>query len=167
MNKFERLGKNTKIKKKLYIGKNVTIGENVEIGDWSKIENNVTIENDITIGSNVLIGNGVSISEKCRIENNVTIGYINLTKKKDYYEDFKTEIGKNCFIGFGAVIRAGTILGKQCIVGANAVVKGHFPDYSVIAGAPARIIKRYDLKSKKWRETDEKGDFKYVGSDSD
>ena len=63
-----------------------------------------------------------------------------------------TRIGENCFIGFGACIQAGTILGKQCIVGANAVVRGSFPDYSVVVGAPARIVKQYDPITKRWEK---------------
>lgn len=62
----------------------------------------------------------------------------------------KTDIGENCFIGIGALIQAGTILGKGCVVGANSVVRGHFPDHSVIVGAPARIVKRYDTALGKW-----------------
>ena len=61
-----------------------------------------------------------------------------------------TKIGDGCFIGFGAIIQAGTTLGKHCVVGANAVVRGDFPNYSVIAGVPAKIIKRYNLKTEKW-----------------
>ncbi|MNJ54691.1 putative lipopolysaccharide biosynthesis O-acetyl transferase WbbJ [compost metagenome] len=63
----------------------------------------------------------------------------------------KTEIGKNCFIGMGARIQAGTILGNGCIVGANSVVRGHFPDYCVLVGAPARVVKRYDPASGQWQ----------------
>ncbi|WP_265348157.1 DapH/DapD/GlmU-related protein, partial [Enterobacter cloacae] len=62
----------------------------------------------------------------------------------------RTTIGENCFIGAGAKILAGTTLGKQCIVGANSVVKGDFPDYCVISGIPAKIIKKYDVESKRW-----------------
>ena len=71
----------------------------------------------------------------------------------------ETKIGENCFIGYGAVIQAGTILGKQCIVGANAVVRGHFPDYCVMVGVPAKIVKRYDEKSGVWKKTDKYGNF--------
>lgn len=62
----------------------------------------------------------------------------------------RTEIGENCFIGFGAAIQAGTVLGKQCIVGTNAVVRGEFPDYSVIVGAPAKVVKQYNKETGEW-----------------
>ena len=58
----------------------------------------------------------------------------------------ETEIGENCFIGSGVKIQAGTKLGFQCVVGANAVVRGEFPDYSVIVGVPAKVIKRLNIK---------------------
>lgn len=54
------------------------------------------------------------------------------------------KIGEDCKIYNNAVILSGTQIGKHCVVGANSVVKGKFPDYCVIAGIPARIIKRYN-----------------------
>ena len=71
----------------------------------------------------------------------------------------RTLVGHNCFIGAGAKIQAGTELGDHCIVGANAVVRGTFPDHCVIAGVPARIIKRRDPKTGAWRKTDAEGHF--------
>ena len=52
----------------------------------------------------------------------------------------------------GAAIMAGTVLGKQCVVGANAVVRGTFPDFCVIVGAPARIVKKYNPDTQKWEK---------------
>lgn len=54
----------------------------------------------------------------------------------------RTQIGRNCFIGAGAKILAGTVLGDNCIVGANAVVRGQFDEGSVIVGCPGRVIRR-------------------------
>ncbi len=51
-------------------------------------------------------------------------------------------IGNNCFIGCNAIILKGTILGDGCVVGAGAVVAGKFEDNCVIAGNPARVIRR-------------------------
>ena len=52
------------------------------------------------------------------------------------------KIGKNCFIGCNSIILKGTVLGDGCVVGAGAVVCGKFEDNCVIAGNPARVIKR-------------------------
>jgi hypothetical protein len=77
-----------------------------------------------------------------------------------------TFIGENCFIGARASIQAGTRLGRHCIVGTNAVVRGIFPDYCVLVGAPARIVKRYDAASGEWRRTGPDGSFLAASSDS-
>lgn len=53
-------------------------------------------------------------------------------------------IGKDCFIGCNALILKGTVLGDRCVVGAGAVVAGKFEAGSVIAGNPARVIRKID-----------------------
>ena len=136
--------------KKMFFGKRVRIypGLRAEI---IKDTGSIEIGENTSIGQNFHI---VSNNEKLVIGKNVVIsGNVFITNcdhsydKKDIHifdqelVTKHTEIGDNCFIGYGAVIQAGTILGKQCIVGANAVVRGKFKDYSVIAGAPAKVIK--------------------------
>ena len=44
----------------------------------------------------------------------------------------------------------GVTLGKNVIVGANAVVTKSVPDYSIVAGVPAKIIKKYDFEKNEW-----------------
>lgn len=63
---------------------------------------------------------------------------------------FPVSIGDESFIGMGARIFPGVSIGKHCIVGANAVVTHNVPDYCVVAGVPARIIKKYDFSACKW-----------------
>ncbi len=51
-------------------------------------------------------------------------------------------IGKNCFIGCNSIILKGTVLGDGCVVGAGAVVCGTFEENCVIAGNPAKVIRK-------------------------
>lgn len=51
-------------------------------------------------------------------------------------------IGKNCFIGCNSIILKGTVLGDGCVVGAGAVVSGQFEVGSVIAGNPAKVVRK-------------------------
>ena len=53
-------------------------------------------------------------------------------------------IGKNCFIGCNSIILKGTVLGDGCVVGAGAVVSGKFEDHCVIAGNPAKVIRKLE-----------------------
>lgn len=156
-----------------YIGKPIYISnpKKLKFGKRCRIYPGLRAEfvgntSSINIGENVSIGQNfhvVSYIENLKIGNNVTIsGNVLITNCDHSYASIDThildqplimkhtEIGDGCFIGYGAVIQAGTTLGKQCIVGANSVVRGKFPDYSVIAGAPAKIVKMYDRSSKSW-----------------
>ena len=54
------------------------------------------------------------------------------------------KIGKNCFIGCNAIILKGTVLGDGCVVGAGAVVAGKFEAGDVIAGNPAKVLKKLE-----------------------
>lgn len=52
----------------------------------------------------------------------------------------KVKIGNNVFIGMNCTILPNTIIGNNSVIGAGSVVRGKFPDNSVIAGNPAKVI---------------------------
>jgi len=51
-------------------------------------------------------------------------------------------IGAGCWLGAGAVVLPGTTLGRNVVVAAGSVVRGEVPDHAVVAGVPARIVRR-------------------------
>lgn len=59
-------------------------------------------------------------------------------------------IGKGSWIGTNSVIIGNIEIGKGCVIGANSVVTKSIPDYSVAVGSPAKIIKKYNFKTKEW-----------------
>jgi acetyltransferase-like isoleucine patch superfamily enzyme len=125
----------------IIIGDNTAIGQNFH----------VTAAGELIICKNTTISGNVFITD---IDHDYQV--IGRHIMDQQYIVKPTYIGENCFIGFGARIQAGTKLGKQCIVGTNAVVRGEFPDYSVIVGVPARVVKRYNPKKQKWEKVGKK-----------
>lgn len=125
----------------IIVGDNTSIGQNFHITAVSDLE----IEHDVTISGNVFI-----------TDNNHGYQLLDINVSNQPMTSQKTRIGAYSFIGYGACILEGVVLGKQCIIGANSVVThGKYPDYSVIAGNPARIIKRYNPETRIWENVNE------------
>ena len=89
----------------------------------------------------------ISIGEYCKITKGVIIlahDYSRSVIRRSHDliigEAGRTLIGDNVFIGMNSIILMGSQIGNNCIVGAGSVVKGDFPDNSVIAGNPAKVI---------------------------
>lgn len=145
-------------KRKLYVGNRVRIYPGLR-AETPGVHSKIVFGNDISIGQNLHIVsyNTLVIQDGTTISGNVFISNVdhdyrqlNISKLKQKLIGKETKIGRNCFIGYGAVILPGTVIGDNCIIGANAVVKGKFSDNCVIAGVPAKVIKKYSPISKKW-----------------
>jgi acetyltransferase-like isoleucine patch superfamily enzyme len=119
----------------------------IQIGDNVLIEQNLhlTCANKITIGCNTAIASNVTITDINHCYTDISV-----PPERQPLQVKEVVIGEACKIYNNAVILPGTILGKHNIVGANSVVSGAFPDYCVIAGAPAKIVKRYNYETEKW-----------------
>lgn len=157
----------------IYGGSGINLGNKVRIFPGLRAETHhggsIVINDDVSVGQNFHI---ISSGETLTIDSHTTIsGNVFITNVDHDYQEIGTHIlqqkyltktttvGQHCFIGYGAVLQAGTQLGRQCIVGSNSVLRGTFPDYCVIAGAPAKIIKRYNPDTLLWEKTDAKGNF--------
>ncbi len=115
----------------------------------------------IQIGENCVFSNDVAlIAESEGIEPGIRIGdrAVVGSRFRCYDSDFHSldarlrhvdkaasvapvAIGNDVFIGENVMILKGTILGDRCVVGAGSVVTGHFPNDSILAGNPAKVIR--------------------------
>ncbi len=136
-----RLGDNVMIGRRAWL-QTVPIGKThpiISIDDGTNIGRDVTISaaKKIKIGKNCLLSYGVSILDH---DHEVTKRKISPMKGKISRAKTIT-IEDDCFIGAHSFILKGVHLGKHCVVGANSVVTKSFPDYSIVAGNPAKIVK--------------------------
>lgn len=112
----------------------IHIGNNVGISGAT-----IYARKSITIGDNTLIGGNAKILDNDFHPIEIEARNIDI---KDKIGTKPIVIGRDCFIGCNALILKGTTLGAGCVVGAGAVVSGKFEENCVIAGNPAKIIKR-------------------------
>ena len=92
----------------------------------------------VRIGQNVLIASNVLITDSDHV---VEPGGVPVTKNCKFITQ-PVRVEDNCWLGQNAVILKGVTIGHDSIVGANSVVTHDVPPCSVVAGNPARVIKR-------------------------
>lgn len=115
---------------------------NIEIGDRVSINNDVHIAaiDSVVIGDDVLIASKVYISDHSHgntIREDVELP----PSKRDLYTKGPVIIEKCVWIGEGVAVMPGVRIGRNSIIGANSVVTKNVPEFSVVAGCPARVIK--------------------------
>lgn len=122
------------------------IGKGSRIGNF----NHIYATKSIRIGENVLTADKVYISD-------------NLHEFKDIdtpimYQEIKqispVVIGNGTWLGENVCI-IGASIGENCVIGANSVVTKNIPNYCVAVGAPAKIIKKFNIEHQKWMKNEE------------
>jgi len=151
----------------------VSIGNSVSLkrDTWLNVANeDPTGEPVIVIDDNCSLGYGAMVSAKNRIhlERDVLVGQnVTIIDHNHAYEDITTpiakqgiteggriRIGQGSWIGRGSAImcaRGELTIGRNCVVAVNSTVTRSVPDYSVVFGSPATIIRQYDPETRAWR----------------
>lgn len=153
-----------KIAPDVKMGKNVKIYEFVnlygcEIGDNTKIGTFVEIQKGSRIGRNCKISSHTFICEGVTIEDNVLVSH-NVTFINDIYpratnedgtiqtdNDWKcipTLVKRGASIGSSATLLCGITIGENAIIGAGSVVTKDVPPNTIVAGNPARVLRKIE-----------------------
>ncbi len=111
-------------------------GDNCSIGRNSFFVSRVGIDvgHDVTMGPNVYV-----------TDHNHRYDDPNLPIKQQWMTEAPVVIGPGSWLGAGVVILPGARLGRNVVVGAGSVVRaGDYPDCSVLAGVPAKVVRSHD-----------------------
>lgn len=114
---------------------NNAVGD-VVIGDHTRIGIHCTVIGPVCIGSHVNLAQGITVTA-------LNHNFSNNEQRIDE-QGINTSpivIGDDVWIGANAVILPGVTIGRHCVVAAGAVVTKDVPDYTVVAGVPAKVIK--------------------------
>lgn len=162
-NKYGSIGKKSYFLNPMFISgtPNIFLGEDVGIWDQARVEmiekwHGQIFSPRLVIGDHSNIGQNLHLTcaERIEIEKDVVItarvtitdiihetgGFDKTVLEQPLYTK-PVKICQGAFIGINAVIMPGVTIGKHAVVGANSVVTKDVPDYAVVAGAPAKVIR--------------------------
>lgn len=128
--------------------KKIIFGRNIQVNDYVHI----SAMDCVCIGDNVLMASHIYISDnshgcyKCGLNDS----HPDIPPAERPYFVSPVEIGSNTWLGEGVIVMPGVKIGKGCVVGAHSVVTKSIPDYSMVAGTPAKVIKQFNFNNNKW-----------------
>ena len=120
-----KIGNNCKIAAFVEIQKNVSIGDKCAIEAFAFIPSGVTIEDEVFIGPHVCFINDL----KPRAVN-------------PGWKEISTKVKKGTSIGAGSIILCGITIGEKAMIAAGSVVTKDVPANTLVAGNPAKIVKK-------------------------
>ncbi len=136
------------------------IGDNFQTGHTVSIRESNEIGDDVSIGTHSIIEHHVKLAHRVRIHSNVFIPEYSVLEEGSWVgpsvvftnalyplspgakADLRgPRLMAGAKIGANSTLLPGVVIGRQALVGAGSVVVRHVPDYKVVAGNPARVIK--------------------------
>lgn len=128
--------------------KKLILGQNCKIGDYTHI----AAGERVTIGDNCLMASKIYISDVNHGDYSGIIEYSSPDTPPDNRPLITkpVSIGNNVWIGENVCILSGVNISDGCIIGANSVVNIDVPDNCIVAGVPAKVIKKWDAELKMW-----------------
>lgn len=119
------------------------IGHHVSVGSHSVVEHHVIIEDGVRLHSAVFVPEYSVLEEGCWIGPGAVLTNARYPLSHGVKEELRgPRIGRHAKIGAGAVLLPGTVVGEGALVGAGAVVVRDVPPGAVVAGSPARVLRR-------------------------
>lgn len=128
-----------------------SIGDNSRVGAFVEIQKNSVIGRNVKVSSHTFICEGVTIEDDVFVGHNVSFindKYPRATNKAGTPQTeadwgiVKTAVKRGASIGTSATILCGVTIGENAVVGAGSVVTHDVPDNAIVAGNPARMMRK-------------------------
>ena len=130
-----------------------TIGDNSKIGAFVEVQKNVAIGQNVKISSHTFVCEGVQIEDDVFVGHNVSFindkfpratGPDGSLQTESDWDVVPTIVRRGASIGTGATVLCGLTIGAGAVVGAGSVVTHDVPPHTIVAGNPARIIRKLE-----------------------
>jgi len=148
-----KLGKNVKIFKfvNLY---GCEVDDNTRIGCFVEIQKNAKVGKNCKISSHTFICEGVTIGDEVFIGHNVTFINDKYPRATNGHGGLQSEtdwkvqpilVKRGASIGSGATILCNVKIGENAIIGANSLVTKDVPAHAIVAGNPAKVLRKIGM----------------------
>ncbi len=161
-----KIGDGTRIWAFTHVMPGAVIGKECNLCDYSFVESGATLGNHVTVKNGIQIWEGVTIEDdvflgpNCVFTNDMFPRSFIKPPKEKWLK--KTLLKKGCSIGANVTIVCGSTIGEYAFVGAGSVVTSHVPDYAMVVGNPAHLL-RWVCKCTQALSFDETGKTKCAG----
>ncbi len=151
---FAEIGENCYIEPPFYAnwgGRHVHFGKHV----YANFHLTLVDDTHIYVGDDTMFGPNVTVA---------TAGHPILPelREKEYQYNAAVHIGRNCWIGAGAIILPGVTIGDNAVIGAGSVVTKDIPPNVVAVGNPCRVLREINEHDREYYFKDRKIDYKEI-----